>query len=178
MENIATTDPRETLARLRSLLAALIAAAYVLLKPEPATDAAPPGIGHDAWSARFAAIDTALDSAATYWTTSPTPQDIAPEVDLLPLADDLADIWRDLRPPPSTSSPQAPNPPTSCGNGDSPSTHTGACTPSKHSALSVGGKSRGATSSRSADAGPAIRTHTTTAPSTTWLRSIWSASER
>ncbi|MBE1878488.1 DUF5063 domain-containing protein [Myceligenerans pegani] len=84
--------------RLRSQLAALIAAALALPESEPATTAVPPGIGHDTWSARFAAIDTALGSAAAYWTASLSPQDIEPEVVPLPLADDLADIWRDLRP--------------------------------------------------------------------------------
>ncbi|WP_170177070.1 DUF5063 domain-containing protein [Myceligenerans xiligouense] len=98
IETIATTDPHETLTRLRFLLAALISAALVLPTSEPVTATVPPGIGHDAWSARFAAIDSALGSAATYWAASLSSQDVEPEVVLLPLADDLADIWRDLRP--------------------------------------------------------------------------------
>lgn len=97
IENIATADPHETLVRLRSLLAALIAAALVLPTSKPATATIPTGIGHDTWQARFAAIDTALSSAAAYWTVIPSPQDTEPEAVLLPLADDLADIWRDLR---------------------------------------------------------------------------------
>jgi hypothetical protein len=52
---------------------------------------------HAEWEARFAAVQRVLGAWDYYWTTDAN-WDVAAEALLLPVADDLADIWRDLKP--------------------------------------------------------------------------------
>lgn len=82
--------------RIRARVAALVAATVALPDVEVATSETSPSIDHAAWTGRFAALDRALGSSATYGTALPAGVGEA-DVALVPLADDLADIWRDLR---------------------------------------------------------------------------------
>ncbi|WP_278261699.1 DUF5063 domain-containing protein [Nocardia sp. AG03] len=78
------------------LLATLIATASRLPRVEPTEATVPTTIDHDAWYACFTRCATALGPHDIYWTnrdlTDPATQLTAGSV-----ADDLADIWRDLR---------------------------------------------------------------------------------
>lgn len=87
----------ELLAQLHHLLPALIATVQELPETEPATDEPGPDISHEDWSSRFAALNKTLGERGHYWTTSEMLGRDEPAPVLLPLADDLADIWRDLK---------------------------------------------------------------------------------
>lgn len=90
----------EAAAGIASCLTTLVAAAQRLPAVEPATDTGSdtvaPRVSHEEWRAVFGALDQALGEHASYWTTTQPTGDDEPEVVNLPLADDLADIWRDL----------------------------------------------------------------------------------
>lgn len=95
-EPLDSADERALVLRLRARVAALVAAAVALPDVEVTTSDTSRSIDHAAWTDRFAALDRALGSSATYWTALPTGVGEA-DIALVPLADDLADIWRDLR---------------------------------------------------------------------------------
>ena len=79
-------------------LAGLTAAAS-RLAPVSAPGAELPGPPADEeWLERYTAVRDALGEWADYWTTPGPFGEEADTAVLLPLADDLADIWRDLKP--------------------------------------------------------------------------------
>lgn len=83
----------------RRSLARLYAAAWDLPDVEPA-DVELPDISHEAWSRVFGRLGRRLPFGL-YWTlTQPVAADLAgpDEPTCGDLADDLADIWRDLKP--------------------------------------------------------------------------------
>jgi hypothetical protein len=98
IEGIERLDRREALRRLSQLLPGLMFAAAHL----PETDPSDEDLGHtipdDSWSERFSALNEAMGDHGAYWTTTDTRSTTEPAVVLLPVADDLADIWRDLKP--------------------------------------------------------------------------------
>lgn len=96
VEPLDSADERALVLRLRARVATLVAAAVALPDVEVTTSETSPSVGHEAWTVRFGALDAALGSAAAYWTALPIGVGEA-DVALAPLADDLADIWRDLR---------------------------------------------------------------------------------
>jgi hypothetical protein len=97
IEHVHEHTTEETIGRLLSLLPRLLQEATELPALEPLTDVEAPEIGHDLGSERFAAINAVLGEKSAYWTTigvqaAPEP----PDVVYWWVADDLADIWRDL----------------------------------------------------------------------------------
>lgn len=98
VESLAAPPQAERIAYLRKSLATLVAEALGLPEIEPSDQQFGLSIPHDEWQTRFAAINAALGSQGAYWTTLSAVADAEPEAVNLPLADDLADIWRDLTP--------------------------------------------------------------------------------
>lgn len=84
-------------AALAESLAGLLAAAAELpdVSPTKLDLAHRPRQGQ--WSEHFAAVQRVLGEWDGYWTTTATHGDNAQEPAMLPLGDDLADIWRDLK---------------------------------------------------------------------------------
>ena len=82
--------------RLRGLLADLLATGYRLPLVEPTTDE-PSRVAQERWNEIFTALQDKLQQADLYWSAvgSETPGE--PEIVAGSLADDLSDIWRDLR---------------------------------------------------------------------------------
>jgi hypothetical protein len=80
-----------------SSLSGLLSAASHLPDVEPTDSELPDGPAREQWRERFAAVQRKLGDLGNYWTTLSTHGDDASEVVLLPLGDDLADIWRDLK---------------------------------------------------------------------------------
>lgn len=99
IENIEATVEDDVLQRLYRLLPALVVAAQDLPDVEPSTERTAPEIGHETWAGRFNAVGAALGAGVGYWTTGDVIAREEPEVLYLTLADDLADIWRDLKGP-------------------------------------------------------------------------------
>lgn len=99
VESAATLSQDVLVERLRVSVARLLAAAPRLPDVEPSDEAASASIDHDAWSQQFRSLDDALGDAASYWTVFDATAESEPECFLVPLADDLADIWRDLKAP-------------------------------------------------------------------------------
>lgn len=97
IEQLEGHDPQDVLDRLWVLLPALISGATQLPEVEPTTGAEAPEISHVEWSERFGTLNAVLGERGSYWTTMEVQADREPAVVNLPLADDLADIWRDLR---------------------------------------------------------------------------------
>lgn len=99
IDHVQENGAEDLIDRMLSLLPRLLHGAAELPAVEPLTDVEAPDTGHDAWSERFAAINDVLGAGTyAYWTTmavqaSPEP----PGVVYWWVADDLADIWRDLR---------------------------------------------------------------------------------
>lgn len=85
------------IADLASALADVVAAATHLPDTSPSTSRAADGPTHEEWKCRFAAVHRALGDAGAYWTTSAPFGDQSEQVVELPLADDLVDVWRDLK---------------------------------------------------------------------------------
>ena len=96
IENVEAAAGGDVLERLCRLLPALLVAAENLPDREPGTEQTAPGIAHETWAERF---NAALGSKVAYWTTREVVAQDEPEVFCLNLADDLADIWRDLKGP-------------------------------------------------------------------------------
>ncbi len=63
----------------------------------PTDNDAPSTVTNEQWSDRFSAVEATLSGRGSYWTTADVFDSSEPEVVNLPIADDLADIWRDLR---------------------------------------------------------------------------------
>jgi hypothetical protein len=78
-------------------LAELLAAASHLPDGEPTDSVSADTPTQEQWSERYAAVQQTLGDWAHYWTTPAAHGDGASEAVLLSLADDLADIWRDLK---------------------------------------------------------------------------------
>lgn len=78
-------------------LAELLSAASHLPDIEPTDSELPGSPAQQQWSERFAAVQLKLGDRGDYWTTLAAHGNDASEVVLLPLADDLVDIWRDLK---------------------------------------------------------------------------------
>lgn len=97
IEHVDEHNPQDVLHRLWVLLPALMSGATQLPEVQPTPGAEAPEIGHAEWSARFGALNAVLGEQGGYWTTMEVYADQEPVVVNLPLADDLADIWRDLR---------------------------------------------------------------------------------
>ena len=96
----APVGPAESLtrdvfvSRLAESLASLVAAATALPEIDAAGEDLPDGPTLDQWTERFKAVRTVLGDWSGYWTTLGVDSG---EAVLLPVADDLADIWRDIR---------------------------------------------------------------------------------
>jgi hypothetical protein len=85
-------------AELAKALARLLSAASGLAAVAP-TDSQPAvRLPQEEWTGRFAAIQRTLGEWDAYWTTLAPYGADAQDAVMLPLADDLADIWRDLKP--------------------------------------------------------------------------------
>ena len=96
----AEPAPRDELfADLAASLSALYATAMTLPDPSPITDMDGP-MTHEEWGAVFARVQSLLGKDDSYWTVVPFGGDGADDPDerlVGSLADDLADIYRDLR---------------------------------------------------------------------------------
>lgn len=97
VERAESFEPEALAAALEASLADLIAAASRIPDVPPSDDEVPEGPSHDEWAGRFAALQRALGDWSGYWTTLETHGDDAPQTVTLPLGDDLADVWRDLK---------------------------------------------------------------------------------
>src|SRR5690349_13216946 len=84
-------------AALAESLSALLAAAAKLPDVSPTEVDLPDGPAAQQVGERFAAVQRVLGEWEGYWTTMATHGDDAQEPVMLPLGDDLADIWRDLK---------------------------------------------------------------------------------
>ncbi|MBE2316684.1 DUF5063 domain-containing protein [Solirubrobacter sp. CPCC 204708] len=94
----AETSQRDTFAAdLADSLASLIAAASTMPDLQPTSAELPDGPVDEQWRERFAAVQATLDDWARYWTTVDPMGPSGTDAVLLPLGDDLADIWRDLK---------------------------------------------------------------------------------
>jgi hypothetical protein len=100
IESAGATPKQEFASALQTSLANLVAVASRLPSVSATDQDLPDRPSHEQWMDRFAAIQQALDDWGSYWTT-PEGTDgfsAAPEQVNLTLADDPADIWRDLKP--------------------------------------------------------------------------------
>lgn len=97
IERAASLKQEEFAAQLTASLAALLSAAARLPDATPTDTDLPDRPSHEQWSERFAEVQTALGEWEAYWTTLAPYGEEAEEAVMLPLGDDLADIWRDLR---------------------------------------------------------------------------------
>lgn len=80
---------------LRKVLAALIHAAYALPEVEP-NEVDSPGVPHDEWQRLYDQLKHKL-AVQEYWMVFDPLESSDPEPVCADLADDLADIWRDLQ---------------------------------------------------------------------------------
>jgi hypothetical protein len=97
VEGIEALERDKIHRRLAVLLPSLMSAAALLPDLDPTSGADAPEISHEVWFERFAAIGGKLGGDGGYWTTMHVHGSSEPKVINLALADDLADIWRDLR---------------------------------------------------------------------------------
>ena len=97
IEQAESMERAEFAVALAASLAGLLSAASQLPDVEPGDFEIPDGPGQEQWSDRFTAIQRTLGEWADYWTTLATHGDEASEPVFLPMGDDLADIWRDLK---------------------------------------------------------------------------------
>ena len=97
VEQVETLSRETVLDRLAVLLPRLIELAVRLPSVEPSADVSADEVTYGAWRERFVAVNGALADRGSYWTSMEVCGDEEPEVVNLPLADDLADMWRDLR---------------------------------------------------------------------------------
>ena len=78
-------------------LAGLVAAASRLPEVSPSEADLPDGPSQSEWHACLAAVQRVLGDWDGYWTTTAAHGEGAQEAVMLPLSDDLADVWRDLK---------------------------------------------------------------------------------
>jgi len=78
-------------------LAGLMAAASQLPEVSPTDEDLPDLLSQDEVRERFAAVQRVLGEWESYWTTMATHGEEAEHLVMLPLGDDLADIWSDLK---------------------------------------------------------------------------------
>ncbi|WP_374969508.1 DUF5063 domain-containing protein [Terrabacter sp. BE26] len=97
IEQVETLSLETVLDRLALLLPRLLELAVQLQSDEPSGDVTGDEVSYGAWRERYVAVNGALGNLGDYWTTMEVGGDQEPEVVNLPLADDRADIWRDLR---------------------------------------------------------------------------------
>jgi hypothetical protein len=97
IERAETFEREAFAAALAESLAGLLSAASQLPAVSPTEVDLPEGPPEEEWSERFAAVQRVLGEWEGYWTTTATDGDGADEAVMLPLGDDLADIWRALK---------------------------------------------------------------------------------
>ncbi len=98
IESAGSTAKEEFAAELFVSIAGLVAMASRLPNVSPTDAELPDGPSHDEWKRRYDAIYETLGEWADYWTTMTTADYCStPDPVSLTLADDLADIWRDLK---------------------------------------------------------------------------------
>ncbi len=97
IEQVETLSRDTVLDRLAVLLPRLLELAVQLPSDEPSTDVDAGEVSYGAWRERLVAVNHTLGDLGDYWTSMDVGGDQEPEVVNLPLAADLADIWRDLR---------------------------------------------------------------------------------
>jgi hypothetical protein len=97
IERFEELDWRQTTKQLRVLIPSLMSAAIKMSDASPTDNDAPSTVTHEQWSDRLSAVEATLSEHGSYWTTPDVVDSSEPEVVNLPIADDLADIWRDLR---------------------------------------------------------------------------------
>ncbi len=97
IENAAGVERETFAAEVAASLAGLLAAASAMPDVEPTEAELPDGPTDEQWRERFAAVQATLGDWADYWTTLDLEGGEAAEAVLLPLGDDLADVWRDLK---------------------------------------------------------------------------------
>jgi len=97
IERFEELDWRQTTKRLRVIIPSLMSAAMQMSDASPTDNDAPSTVTNEQWSERFSAVEATLSERGSYWTAADVFVSSEPEVVNLPIADDLADIWRDLR---------------------------------------------------------------------------------
>jgi len=97
IEHVEELSRGIVLDRLAVLLPRLVELAVQLPSVEPSDGVAAEDPRYGAWRERFVALNGTLGDLGDYWTTMDVHGVQEPEVVNLPLADDLADIWHDLR---------------------------------------------------------------------------------
>jgi hypothetical protein len=88
---------REYAALLLESLAGLVWAATRLPDPEPTHTDVADGPSHEDWAERVTAVSRVVGKWNQYWTTMEVLGDDEPDVVTLPVWDDLADVWRDVK---------------------------------------------------------------------------------
>ena len=88
---------KEFAALLVESLAGVVSAAARLPDPDVTGEDLPDRPTHEEWVEQANALARALGTWNQYWTTTEVLGDGEPEVTTLPLWDDLADVWRDLK---------------------------------------------------------------------------------
>jgi Domain of unknown function (DUF5063) len=96
--NAESLDRDEFVTAITRSLADLVSAALQLHVVVPTDTDLPEGPSDAQWRERYVAVEGVLSDWCDYWTTMGAFGDAAAEAVNLPLADDLADIWRDLKP--------------------------------------------------------------------------------
>ena len=97
IERAESSQQEEFVAKVAQSLAELVAAAGRLPDVQPSNDELPGRPSHEQWRERFAGVQSALDDWDGYWTTMAPFGGWQMESVMLPLADDLADVWRDVK---------------------------------------------------------------------------------
>jgi hypothetical protein len=97
VERAASFEREELVAELAASLAALLSAAARLPDVTPTDTDLADRPSQEQWSERFAEVQQTLGEWEGYWTTLAPYGEEAEDAVMLPLADDLVDIWRDLK---------------------------------------------------------------------------------
>ncbi|GGN07013.1 hypothetical protein GCM10009721_38370 [Terrabacter tumescens] len=97
IEHVETLPRATVLDDLAVLLPRLLELVVRLPAVEPSDDVEADEVSYGEWRKRYVALNEILAGVGDYWTAAEVRGDQQPEVVNLPLADDLADIWHDLR---------------------------------------------------------------------------------
>ncbi len=97
IEGAGAFDRGSFAAALAESLAGLLSAASLLPHVSPTDRDLADRPSTEEWSVHSSAVDRVLAEWRSYWTTMATDGDGAGVAVMLPLGDDLADIWRDLK---------------------------------------------------------------------------------